>query len=387
LADFTFAPELAAFRAEVAGFLREVMAEGPTHGRDLDDLTGWPDGFERDVLRRAGAAGYVGVSLPAAYGGGDRPRSWQAVVSHESAYHDAPIIDTAAALVAPTVLQFGTAAQKDAFLPAAVAGTVNGCIAYTEAGAGSDLAGIATTAAPTDDGWVLDGEKVLVTGAHKSEWCCTIARTDPASTRGKGLSMFLIDLRGLADVRIERVPTANRWTLGTVRFEGTAVPPDALLGEEGAGWRQLGAALLNERSGMAWLGWARRDLEAVLALAAGTRDATVRTAVAGLVTDYWLGCRLAQRVIDAQDAGGAPVVESSASKIWATELLTRIAAVGAGLLGPAALRAPGWFADADPGAWFAYEVVERRHPPLSVGANEVQRTTLAQLGLGLPRDP
>jgi alkylation response protein AidB-like acyl-CoA dehydrogenase len=175
--------------------------------------------------------------------------------------------------------------------------------------------------------------------------------------------------------------------LATRPGAGPPPPDSALLGEEGAGWRQLGAALLNERSGMAWLGWARRDLEAILELAAGTGDATVRTAVAGLVTDYWLGCRFAQRVIEAQDAGGAPVVESSIAKVWATELLTRIAAVGARLLGPAALTAPGWFADADPGAWCAYEVVERRHPPLSVGANEVQRSTIAQVGLGLPRDP
>jgi alkylation response protein AidB-like acyl-CoA dehydrogenase len=388
LPDFTFGPELSAFRSELRDFLgQECRAVLGARPRDLTDLTGWPETAERELLRRAGAAGYVGVSLPREHGGGGRPRSWQAVVSHEAAYHDAPLIDTAAALVAPTVLQFGSPEQRAAFLPPAAAGTVNGCIAYTESGAGSDLAGIETTAERRDGTWVLRGEKVLVTGPHKSEWCCTIARTEPGSERGRGLSMFLVDLRVTPGARVERVPTANRWTLGTIHFEDATVPAGSLLGEEGAGWRQLGAALLNERSGMAWLGWARRDLEAIAVATAGTRDRRLRDAVAALVTDHWLGCRLSQRVLDAQDAGEAPVVASSAAKVWATELLTRIAAVGARVVGPATLTAPRWFADPDLGAWFAYELVERRHPPLSVGANEIQRTTIAQLGLGLPRDP
>ena len=88
---------------------------------------------------------------------------------------------------------------------AACAGTVNVCIAYTEAGAGSDLSNIETAAAaPDDGGFVLDGEKVFVTGAHKADWCCTIARTDPASSGKRGLSMFLVDMT-TPGVEVERV--------------------------------------------------------------------------------------------------------------------------------------------------------------------------------------
>ena len=106
---------------------------------------------------------------------------------------------------------------------------------------------------------MLDGEKVLVTGAHKSDWCCTIARTDAESRGSRGLSMFLIDM-GAPGVTVERVPTPNRWTLGTIRFDSARIGPDALLGARDNGWRQLGAALLSERSGMAWLGWASRNV-------------------------------------------------------------------------------------------------------------------------------
>ena len=129
--------------------------------------------------RRPGDAGLLGVSLPVELGGGGKPPSWQAALSYEAAYHDAPLIDTAAVLVAPTVAAFGTDAQRDTVVRAACAGTINACIAYTEAGAGSDLSNVATTATARDDGdFVLDGEKVFVTGADKADWCCTIARTD-----------------------------------------------------------------------------------------------------------------------------------------------------------------------------------------------------------------
>jgi 3-oxocholest-4-en-26-oyl-CoA dehydrogenase alpha subunit len=386
LPELRLEPDLAAFRDTVRTFLRRELASGHTDGhRDPRDLTGWDETFERRFLRRAGEAGLLGVSLPTEYGGGGRPRSWQAVVGFEAAYHDAPLLDTAATLVAPTLMAFGTEAQCDAFLPAAVAGTINVCIAYTEAGAGSDLTGIATTARPDDSGWVLDGEKVLVTAAHKSDVCATVARTDPDSRGRKGLSMFLLDLR-TPGVEVTRVRTANRWTLGTIRFDGARVPGDALLGNEGEGWRQMTAALLGERSGASWLGWATRNLEALLTHCAGTTDRRVRDALADLVTRLFAAYRLVELVLKVQDEGRAPLVEGAMSKVTATELLARIARVGAMVLGADVLTAPGWFGDPLP-AWFAYEQVERLHPLLSVGANEVQRTTIGQAGLGLPPEP
>jgi alkylation response protein AidB-like acyl-CoA dehydrogenase len=386
LPELRLAPDLAAFRETVRTFLRREMAAGHTDGhRDPRDLTGWDEEFERAFLRRAGEAGLLGVSLPTEFGGGGRPCSWQAVVGFEAAYHDAPLLDTAATLVAPTVLAFGTGAQCDAFLPAAVAGTVNVCIAYTEAGAGSDLTNVAATACADGSAWVLDGEKVLVTGAHKADLCATIVRTDPGSTGRKGLSMFLVDLR-TPGIEITRVPTANRWTLGTIRFGGARVPAKALLGKAGEGWRQMTAALLGERSGAPWLGWATRNIEALLTYGAGTSEPLVRDALADLVLRLFAAYRRVELVLEMQDDGRAPFVEGAMSKVTATELLARIARVGGTVLGAEVLTAPGWFAGPLP-AWFAYEQVERLHPLLSVGANEVQRTTIGQAGLGLPPEP
>ena len=143
--------ELATFRDRVRAFLRAEMDRmRRERRRDFRDLTGWAESAERELLERAGRAGLVGVSLPAEYGGGGRPRSWQAVVSFEAAAHDAPLIDTAAVLVAPSVIEFGSDEQRASFVPAAAAGTATACIAYTETGAGSDLARVVTTA--VDDG-------------------------------------------------------------------------------------------------------------------------------------------------------------------------------------------------------------------------------------------
>ena len=386
LPDLRLSPELDEFRTMVRGFLQGALAPARTVGRrDHTDLTGWDEAFERGLLQEAGRAGVLGVSLPADLGGGGRPPSWQAIVSFEAAYHDAPLIDTAAALVAPTIVAFGSSAQRESFVPAACAGTVNACIAYTEAGAGSDLSNIATQARSSAQGFVLDGEKVLVTGAHKADWCCTIARTDPDAAGRRGLTMFLVDMN-TPGVEVDRRPTANRWTLSSVRFDGAVVGADAVIGEIDQGWRQLTGALLGERSGAAWLGWATRTLHALLAHCAGTDDRQLRVALGDLVTRWFGALRQTERVLALQDAGVAPLVEGAMSKVYATELLQRIARVGAGALGADALTAPGWFGGPLP-EWFAYETIERLHPTLSVGANEIQRTTIANVGLGLPPEP
>jgi alkylation response protein AidB-like acyl-CoA dehydrogenase len=306
-------------------------------------------------------------------------------VSYEAAYHDAPLIDTAAVLVAPTVTEFGSAAQRDTIVRAACAGTINACIAYTEPDAGSDLANVVTVATSDGDGYVLDGVKVFVTGGHKADWCCTIARSDASSQGRRGLTMFLVDMT-TPGVEVVRHATANRWTLSTITFTRAAVGPDSVLGEVGDGWRQLSGALLAERSGAAWLGWATRTLEALLDHCVGGADRWLRDALADLVCRWFAAVGHVERVLARQDAGVASITDGALSKVCVTELLQRIARVGAAALGPDALTAPGWFGGALP-EWFAYEVVERLHPTLSVGANEIQRTTIADVGLGLPPEP
>jgi len=387
--NFGFDAGLEEFRNEVRAFFREEMAPARVEGHsDALDLTGFDESFERALLRRCGERGYLGLGVPEQYGGAARPPRFKAVFDFEAAYANAPAIDTPITLVGSQMLAYGTDPQKDFFLPRMVRGEGLMCIAYTEPEAGSDLSRIESTVRREGDGFVLDGIKSLVTAAHKSEYACVVARTDQDAAPRRGMSMFLLSLDTLG-IRVIRRATANRWTLGELHFDGARLPKDALLGEWNQGWSQMAAALLSEQSSMAHLGWATRNLEELDSLCRDARyivtpQAVARQRVAQLHCDLEVGVRFAKRVMFQQDRGELEVAAASMTKIYATELLQRIAQVASELLGPfGSLRQGSRWAPLD--GHFAYDVIERIHPTVSIGANEIRRNSIAQLGLGLPR--
>lgn len=374
-----------AFRNDVRSFLAAEMRGAAAHA-DPRDLTGCTLDFELAHQRRAGERGFLGVSAPESHGGGGRPPSYRAIYSYEAAYHDAPSIDTAMVLCAAPLLAFGTTEQHEAFLPPMLRGELLACIAYTEPGAGSDLTAIEMLAVPDDaGGFALSGEKALVTGAHKSQWCITIARTDIDAATRDAFTMFLVPLDA-AGVTVRRRSTLNGWTLGEIRFDDVAVSPGAVLGEVGRGWSQMTSALVDERSGLAWLGWATRHVERLAAWASTLTDLALQRDAVDLIvslhTDLAIGLRLAGRVLELQDAAANVNAEAAASKVWATELLQRIAREALELIGTEALTWTPVIGDAAPdvplGGRIAWEYLERIHPTISVGANELQRDSIAR---------
>ena len=373
-----------AFRDEVRAFLAAEMRHARLHADPLD-LTGCSLEFERAHQRRAGALGYLGIAAPLALGGGGKPASFRAIYSFEAAYHDAPSIDTAMVLCGAPILAYGSVDQQARLLPPMIRGEVLACIAYTEAGAGSDLTAIEALAVPDGDGFVLNGHKVLVTGAHKSQWCITIARTDVDARTRDAFTMFIVPLDATG-VGVSRRATANGWTLGEIEFDDVSLGRDAVLGMVGHGWPQMTAALVDERSGLAWLGWATRLVERLAQWASTIPDPMRHhdavNAVVSLHTDLVIGYRLAERVLDAQDRGDTIGADAAASKVWATELLQRIARVALEVVGVDALN---WSpVVGDPidqvalGGRLAWEYLERIHPTISVGANELQRDSIAR---------
>ena len=385
-----FAADVEAFRDEVRAFLEDAMEpERANAHADARDLTGLDEEFERTLQQAAAARGYLAVSVPAGFGGGGRSSAFRAAFGLEAAAFDAPIIDTALTLGGAPILAFGSEEQRAALVPAMVRGEILLCIAYTEADAGSDLANITTNAARTTDGWVINGTKVLVTGAHKSDWCLLVARTDPEVPPRKAMTMFLVEL-GTPGITIRRVPTANGWTLSDIEFVDVHVPASAVLGEPGRGFAQMAAALADERSGFFWVGWAEQRLADLLAAAACTPDICPmqRDTLARLWIDVAIARQLAMRVIADQDQGLDTTVAAASSKVFVTELLQRIASAGVAQLGPSGLLTGPLFGPTEPNApfrgRFAYECVERLHPTISVGSNEIQRDVIAHRGLGLP---
>jgi alkylation response protein AidB-like acyl-CoA dehydrogenase len=381
-------PELDAFRGAVHDFLAEEMAPERTADHlDPTDLTGLDEEFERDHHRRAGARGFLGISAPPEHGGGGRPPSWKSIYMFQAAYHDAPSIDSAVTLCGPPITAFGSDAQRARWLPPMVRGELTGCIAYTEHQAGSDLAALQTVAAPDGSNWRLTGTKALVTGAHKADVCITVARTSPDVPVRRGTSMFVVALPS-DGVVVRRRPTLNGWTLSEIEFTDALVPREGLLGERDGGWRQLAMAVAEERSGMAHLGWATQVIERLTGLVdAAGGDTRAEEALARLHVDLATGLRLAKVVLDRQDRGQSVIAGAAASKVWATELLQRIARVGGELLGADAERWEPLLAAAPGvalGGRIGWEAVERIHPAVSVGANEVQRGLIARLALDLP---
>ena len=384
MADYRFPPGCEALRDEVRAFLAQEMPEDLAPVSDPRDLTGLDEAFERQLQAKAGARGWFSL-----------PPMEQAVFNFEAARADAPLIDTAMTLAGAAVVRFG-AEHHEALVARMRSGEVEMCAAYTEPGAGSDLGAMATTASPQGDGWVLDGTKTLITGVHKSDLCLTIARTDADATPRDAMTMFLVALDH-PGVRWRRQETMNGWSLGEITFDGAVVGPDAVLGEVGAGWRQMAQALAAERSGIFWLGFARHVLDLLLDHVAAAdldarpmaEDPLVLDRVGALEADWAAADRLARRALWDTTGDQAEPALPSMSKVVATELLQRIAATATELVGVEGLAwAPLFRGDqlrVPAGGRFAWEYVERVHGTIGAGANEVHRDTIAALATGLPR--
>jgi alkylation response protein AidB-like acyl-CoA dehydrogenase len=364
---------------------------------DDRDLTGLSEEFERALLRRAGARGFLGISLPTEWGGGGRPSSFQAVFNLEVAAHDAPLIDTAVTLAAQPLVAWGSPGQRAFLLPRIIAGELIVCIAYTEPDAGSDLGSLSMVAEPDGDGFVLTGVKSLVTAAHKADWCLTVARTRPGVPPREGLTMFLLDMN--ADgLTVRRRATMNRWTLGEIAFDHVRVGPDAVLGRANEGWQQLAAAVATEGAGMFHIGFARHLLDALVVFVTSTRggerlsdDPVIRDRIAVLDGDVAAAERLAKRAIWMQENGQDNLVLAAMAKVYATELLQRLAWAATDIAGVDGtlyrpLFGPGSSTSTGDGR-FAWEYLERVHGTIGGGTNEIKRTLIAQAGLGLPRPP
>jgi alkylation response protein AidB-like acyl-CoA dehydrogenase len=386
--DFRFGGENDTFASDVRAFLEREMAGDRVHA-DSGDLSGLAEPFERALHHAAGERGYLSTTMAAT----ERAR-----FNFLVAAFDAPLIDTAVTLAGYVLGTFATDAQRARFLPLVERGAIEMCIAYTEELAGSDLGAQVTSAiADRDAGFVLSGRKVLVTGAHKADWCVTTARTRPDVAVRDGLSMFLVDMT-LPGVTVVRRPTMNGWTLDEITFDDVRLASDALLGEQDAGWRQLLTTVAAERSGMFYLGFARHVLDELIEYVSTTSrdgrrladDPLVRDRVARLDLELAAGVRLATRTLWGIESGGPDPALPPMAKVYATELLQRLAQAATEVAGHAGLVHAPLFTEAVPpqaaaGGRFAWEYLERVHGTIGGGTNEVQRDAIAQLGLGLPR--
>jgi alkylation response protein AidB-like acyl-CoA dehydrogenase len=237
-----------ALRAEVRAFLADALADRPPLAR----ADSW-NGFDRDFSRRLGARGWLGMTWPRRYGGHERSAFERYVVMEETLAAGAPV---AAHWIGdrqsgPTLLRYGTEAQKAAILPRIAAGEAVFCIGMSEPDAGSDLAATRTRAHRTADGWRVTGTKLWTTNAHRADWMILFCRTSGSpADRHAGTSQLLVDLHATPGLSIRPiVDLAGQHHFNEVHLEDALLPADALIGEEGGGWDQVMGELAFERSG------------------------------------------------------------------------------------------------------------------------------------------
>lgn len=236
-----------ALRASVRAFLREALHDMPADRR----ARSWM-GYDAEFSRALARQGWLGLTLPAAYGGGERSNYARFVLSEELLAAGAPVSAhwIADRQTAPLILRYGSQAQRDFYLPRIIRGEAFFAIGMSEPDTGSDLASVRTRATPQDGGWLLNGRKIWTTNAHRSHYMCALVRTSGApEDRHRGLSQMIFDLT-LPGIEIRPIRDITGDThFCEVLFDNVRLPADALVGEEGSGWAQVTAELALERSG------------------------------------------------------------------------------------------------------------------------------------------
>jgi len=363
----------ASLTGEFAG-LRGAGGPGREHERPAERLA-WH--------RHLAAAGWTCLGWPSEHGGRDATLVQQVIFHEEYARADAParVSIVGEELLGPTLIAFGTPGQKARFLPPIRNVRELWCQGYSEPGAGSDLASVSTRAVCDGAEWVITGQKIWTSGAHEADWCFVLARTEPGSSRGRGLSYLLVPMRqpGITVRPIRQLTGTSEFN--EVFFDGARTAAENVVGEPGDGWRIAKATLAIER-GAAMLGQQvgfRRELGNLLRLARHTgagQDPLLRDKLARA----WIGLEVIREyaldTLDGDDDTEASVLKILWSR-WHREL---------GELAMDVLGAPSALAGGDPYDEWQRLFLFSRADTIYGGSDEIQRNIIASRALGLPRE-
>jgi len=311
-------PAATALRAEIKTFLAGALDPAPPHVR----ARSWM-GFDAGFSRRLAAHGWVGVTLPSAYGGANIDAFSRYVLVEELLAAGAPVSAhwIADRQSGPLILKFGTDAQKDFYLPRICRAEAFFCIGMSEPGAGSDLASVATRARPNDAGWLLNGQKIWTTNAHHCHFMIALVRSSgDKEDRQAGLSQFIIDL-SLPGVTVRPIrDLSGDAHFSEVFFDNVQLAPDALVGQEGSGWAQVNAELAFERSGPERIYSSIVLLELWIRMLRGSPDGRSHAATVGRLAAHLATLRNMSITVTARLARGeSPVVEAALIKDLGTE--------------------------------------------------------------------
>ncbi|HEX9065546.1 MAG TPA: acyl-CoA dehydrogenase [Streptosporangiaceae bacterium] len=351
-------------------------------------------GRERTVALADG--GWVLPHLPRPWGRGAAPLEQLVIAAELRSAGVRPHDLAIGAWVAPSLIQYGTPQQQDRFLPATMRLDFLWCQLFSEPGAGSDLAGLATRAERTEGGWLISGQKIWTSLAQHAAWGICIARTDPSAPKHDGISYFLVDMKSPGvQVRPLREITGEA-SFNQVFLDNVFVPDDCLVGELNQGWRVARTTLANERVSLSasWtFGAGVAELLEVAAAATAAGRPVPLADLGRLVGEGRAIELLGLRVTLKRLSGTEPGATGSVRKLLGMRNSQQIAEMCLALSGPAgALGAPAAgggpvSGGAPDGAYWARQTLAVRAVTIGGGTTDIQLNIIAERMLGLPRDP
>jgi len=342
-------------------------------------------GAYRDVVRRMGSDGWLGVGWPVEYGGRGFGQVEQQIFADEALRADVPLPSVTLQTVGPTLYSYGSEEQKAFFLPKILAGELHFAIGYTEPDAGTDLAALRTKAVRDGDEYVVNGQKIFTTGAHEADYIWLACRTSPDSPRHKGISILIVSTGDPGFSWTPIITHDGAHHVNATYYSDVRVPVSMRVGEENGGWRLITTQLNHERVmlGPAGRVAAMHDRVRDWASSRGLADepdiarALTRTAVTQRVNEL-LNWQMAS-------ASSLSVADASAVKVFSSVRLMSLGQLMFDVVGR-----HGDPADAETASlmeWLDVQIKRNTVLTFGGGVNEIQRELICTLGLGLPRAP
>lgn len=399
-----YPPEVADFRTQVRAWLKANLPEGWAADREQTDEE--RAGFRADWNRKLHAAGWICASWPKEYGGRGLTLLETLVLTEEFALARAPMRadwfgDT---LVGPTILRWGTEAQKNIFIPKILRGEITWCQGFSEPDAGSDLASVRTSARFEDGRWLINGQKIWTTRADDADYIFMLARTDPDAPRHKGISYLLVPMRqpGIEVRPIEQLDGAADFS--EVFFNDAQAPADCVVGGLNNGWTVAMTTLGFERGVSASMSHRRfeKELDEIIESARG-RGVSQDPLVADRIVQQWIKVQLIrfgnQRLLfDALNHTDQAAGLRATTKLWwsvthqatmdlAIDVLGEEGAVLTGQEGETWIPGVGLRRGREdyPASPLQQAFLFSRSDTIGGGTSEIQRNIIAERILKLPR--
>ena len=392
--EFTFTPQTEALRSQLEEFVAERLPAWWTTGIFGEHQHGLIE-FTRGICAELAEQGLLTMSWPAEYGGADSDL-WSQMVLREVMWGSGePRGPQYMNLnyIGPMVMKFGTDEQKKRFLPPMARGEVLWTQGFSEPGAGSDLASLSTRALDCGDHFVVNGQKTWNSYASApADWCLLLVRSNVSVPKHRGISVLLVDMTtpGVTVRPIESM--AGHGEINEIFFDDVVVPRENLLGEVDQGWPIITFGLAFERTGIANHARARRTIDRLIDFVAASakldgllaRQTLDRQRIARLYCDYRVARLLSYRIVSMVESGNEPVAEASMAWIQGGKVAQDAAKVGMDIVGTRAQLGTSE-SDAPAGGTMAREWLETIPWSIAAGTVDIQRSIIAQRGLGMPK--